>query len=175
VMYNGEELGMQNGEIALQDAQDPAGEYTPGIGMGRDPQRTPMQWSAEVHAGFSDGEPWLPVSADYPVLNVKSETADEDSFLNLYKALLTLRRDDFTLREGDFQLSSSIGNQVLTYRRQSPDGTYIVALNFSADVTNVDIGVAGDIVTSTHPASLPFFSGAQLILQPYGGVLIRVI
>lgn len=175
VLYNGEELGMKDGEIALQDLQDPAGEYTPGIGMGRDPQRTPIQWTDEAYAGFSDVQPWLPVSADYPTLNVKSESADQDSFLALYRTVLALRKTDVTLREGDFQLSSSVANQVLSYRRQSADGTYIVALNFSADVTNVDIGVAGDIVTSTHPASLPYFSGAQLILQPYEGVLIRVI
>ena len=174
-MYNGEELGMQNGEIALQDAQDPAGEYTPGIGMGRDPQRTPIQWTDEAYAGFSDAQPWLPVSADYAALNVKRESADRDSFLNLYRELLALRRDDFTLREGDFQLSSSSAGQVLSYRRQSSVGTYIVALNFSADIKQVDSGAAGEIVTSTHPASSPYFSDTQLTLKPYEGVLIRVV
>jgi len=174
VIYNGEELGMENADIAPNEMQDPAGNYTPGIGMGRDPQRTPLQWSAEQYAGFSQAKPWLPVGEHYTTLNVKNETSDNDSFLTLYRALLALRRNDITLRDGDFQLTSQNPSQVLTYRRQSSEGGYIVALNFSSEVKKVDIGSPGEVVMSTHPAFTPDFSEAQLVLKPYEGVLVRV-
>jgi len=174
VIYNGEELGMENGDITSNEMKDPAEKYTPGIGMGRDPQRTPMQWSAKENAGFSQTKPWLPIGTRYRTLNVENESSNDDSFLTLYRKLLSLRRDDVTLREGDFQLSSKTASQVLTYRRQSSEGIYIVVLNFSADVKEVDIGSTGEFVMSTHSAFASDISNAHLALKPYEGVLLRV-
>lgn len=174
VIYNGEELGMEDGVIAPDQVQDPAEYYTPGIGLGRDPQRTPLQWSADPYAGFSNVRPWLPVGERYQVLNVESESADADSSLSMYRALLSLRRNDVTMREGNFQLSSRPSSQVLTYRRQSTDGTYIVALNFSSNVQIIDDGSVGVLVASTHPSTPPDVSGSQIVLKPYEGILLRV-
>ena len=56
--------------------QDPWEKREPGLGVGRDPQRTPMQWDASPSAGFSDGVPWLPVASDYQQINVAVERQD---------------------------------------------------------------------------------------------------
>ncbi len=174
VIYNGEELGMENGEIASDEMQDPAGDHTPGIGMGRDPQRTPLQWSAEEYAGFSTAKPWLPVGIHYQNINVENESSDDDSFLALYRELLDLRKDNITLREGNFQLSSKVSSQVLSYRRESSEETYVVALNFSTELKDVDIGSTGKLVISTHPLYPAILNETHLILKPYEGALIRV-
>ena len=69
VTYYGEELAMTDAEVAPSQRQDPAG---------RDPQRSPMQWSAEANAGFSEAQPWLPVNSNYKEVNVEMQQAAED-------------------------------------------------------------------------------------------------
>src|SRR5690606_21820962 len=69
-IYYGEELGMADVLITHERVQDPLEKNLPGLGLGRDPCRTPMQWSTSRHAGFTEGEPWLPVAPDYVDKNV---------------------------------------------------------------------------------------------------------
>src|SRR4028118_2310319 len=64
-LYYGDELGMEDVPIPPELEQDPWGKRVPGMGLGRDPERTPMQWDASPAAGFTTGEPWLPVASDY--------------------------------------------------------------------------------------------------------------
>jgi alpha-glucosidase len=71
-LYNGDEIGMQDVPIPPELVQDPFEKNVPGIGVGRDPERTPMQWDASPSAGFSTGTPWLPVADNYAVVNVAS-------------------------------------------------------------------------------------------------------
>ena len=59
-MYYGDEIGMADVPIPPECVHDPLERNVPGLGLGRDPQRSPMQWTSGVHSGFSDGEPWLP-------------------------------------------------------------------------------------------------------------------
>jgi alpha-glucosidase len=72
-IYYGEEIGMTNALIEPNDVQDPAEKRQPGIGMGRDPERTPMPWDCSEMAGFTLGRPWLPLGADHRVVNVEIE------------------------------------------------------------------------------------------------------
>ena len=102
----------------------------PGLGLGRDPERTPMQWDGSANAGFTDGEPWLPLSADRATVNVAAQRADPTSMFSLYRALIALRRREPALSIGVHVKAEAIGD-VLTYRRFH-DGRWItVALNFS--------------------------------------------
>ena len=64
-LYYGDEIGMQDVPIPPERVQDPFEKNVPGIGLGRDPERTPMQWNAAPNAGFTDGTPWLPLADDY--------------------------------------------------------------------------------------------------------------
>src|SRR6185369_12806490 len=84
-IYQGEEIGMEDVPIPSQAVCDPWEKNVPGLGLGRDPERTPMQWDASENAGFTTGEPWLPLSSDHHVLNVQRQRAEPSSMLSLYR------------------------------------------------------------------------------------------
>jgi alpha-glucosidase len=63
----------------------------------------PMQWSVEKNAGFTTGESWLPIAADYPEINVESERENPRSLLVLYRRLIELRRGESALELGSFE------------------------------------------------------------------------
>ena len=91
-MYYGDEIGMSNGPVRFEEIQDKS-VFSHGNdeSVGRDPERTPMQWTAGQNAGFSTAKPWLPVNPACQNVNVESEQNEPDSFLALYRRLLTLR------------------------------------------------------------------------------------
>src|SRR3712207_8258592 len=91
-IYQGEEIGMTDVQIPPEKVQDPWEKNVPGLGLGRDPARTPMQWGATAQAGFTTGEPWPPVGADYHTINVAAQAGNPLSILSLYRALIRLRR-----------------------------------------------------------------------------------
>src|SRR5436190_24090520 len=84
-LYYGDEIGMHQVAIAPDQVRDPFEKNVPGIGVGRDGCRTPMQWDATAGAGFSMARPWLPLADDYIHENVTNLEADAGSILNLYK------------------------------------------------------------------------------------------
>src|SRR6185436_19508991 len=102
-LYYGDEIGMQNAVIARGAVRDPWEEREPGLGVGRDGQRTPMQWDASPAAGFSDGTPWLPVVSDYRQINVAVARDDPSSMLSLYRALIALRQASPALTYGVYR------------------------------------------------------------------------
>jgi len=69
-MYYGDEIGMRDVPIAPDQVQDPFEKNVPGLGLGRDPVRTPMQWSDVESAGFTSGTSWLPLADDFKTINV---------------------------------------------------------------------------------------------------------
>ncbi len=93
-LYNGDELGMPDARIAPDDVQDPAEKNQPGLGLGRDPERSPMLWENRENAGFTAPgvKSWLPLVWDWPGFTVETETADAGTMLKLYRELLKLRR-----------------------------------------------------------------------------------
>ena len=103
-LYYGDELGMQDVPIPPERAQDPWGKRV-GLGLGRDPARTPMQWDAGPSAGFcpADAEPWLPLAPDYRQVNVAAQHADPRSTLALTRRLLALRRASPALALGSYR------------------------------------------------------------------------
>ena len=76
-LYYGDELGIGNVEIAPDRIRDPWAKREPGLRVGRDPSRTPMQWDASAFAGFSIHEPWLPLTPDYEARNVAVMSKDK--------------------------------------------------------------------------------------------------
>jgi len=105
VVYYGDELGMCDVVIAPERIQDPQEKNVPGLGLGRDPTRTPMQWNAGPNAGFCPPgvKPWLPVAADYEQINVATEREEKMSMLTLTRSLLALRRRMPALNRGSYQ------------------------------------------------------------------------
>jgi len=131
-LYQGDELGIGAVEIPAERVRDPRELRQPGIGLGRDPSRTPMAWDATANAGFSAAEPWLPLHADWPQRNVAAQEADPRSMLNLTRALLRLRRAEPALSIGSLRLLDA-PNGVLAYERSEAGRRLLVLFNLTSD------------------------------------------
>jgi alpha-glucosidase len=103
MLYYGDEIGMEDGTIPRERLRDICAMAIPANGWGRDPARTPMQWDGSPHAGFTIGEPWLPVSPNCSDVNVETEKDDPLSMLTLYRRLIELRRGNPALTRGDWK------------------------------------------------------------------------
>jgi len=133
ILYYGEEIGMQNNDpTRKEDVKDPIGVLGWPMEIGRDGERTPMQWNSGPNAGFTTGKPWLPVPESAKTHNVETERKDPNSILNFYRRLLNLRKTDPALREGKYiELNASDPN-VMSFLRRYKDNTILVVLNMSA-------------------------------------------
>jgi alpha-glucosidase len=127
-LYYGDELGLGDVVIETSQVRDPRELREPGLGLGRDPVRTPMPWDESENAGFTTAKPWLPLNADWPTRNVARMTEESQSILTLYRRLLALRRDCLALSIGDFVLLIGEG-EILAYERRHDAERLIVALN----------------------------------------------
>ena len=129
-IYMGQEIGMSNTYIPLDDALDPvASRFFRRLPefvnrrlrerLNRDEVRTPMQWDGGPNAGFCPPgvRPWLPVNPDHVTVNVADETADPDSLLALYRTLSRVRRASAALHRGTLDLIPGLPEGVLGYRR----------------------------------------------------------
>jgi len=167
-LYYGDELGMTDGRIPPQQVRDLAGFREWGGRWSRDAARTPMQWDATPHAGFTTGEPWLPTNPDFPQRNVQAQDQDPQSFLWLVRRLLRLRRDHPALARGRYvPLEAPEG--VMAYRRELEGEAFTVALNFTE--SPVRLPLCGRVVASTHlDREGP---EGEVELRPYEGVVVR--
>ena len=150
-LYYGDEIGMHQVAIAPEQVRDPFEKNVPGIGVGRDGCRTPMQWDATAFAGFSTTTPWLPLADDFTHENVVNLAADERSILHLYKALIDLRKKLPPLQSGEYVPIAAEGD-LLLYRRQSGETAIVIALNLGAEpisIASETIGLGGEILLST--------------------------
>ena len=146
-IYQGEELGMTNIRLELEQYQDleslnlfrerTAQGYDPEDVMrsirarGRDNARTPMQWTAGENAGFTTGTPWLPVNENHRFLNAEAELADPDSVFHYYRRLIALRKQYDVFRDGRFTLLCPEDPQVFAYTRDTDTAHMLVVCNFS--------------------------------------------
>ena len=152
-LYYGDEIGMHNVAIPPDRVQDPFEKNVPGLGLGRDPCRTPMQWSAKENAGFSTAPTWLPLADDIATVNVEVEVRESHSILNLYRRLIELRRREQALAIGQYVAVPTAGD-VLAYRRHFDDEhRYLIVLNFAGEPAKFHSPTIPDqstIVLSTH-------------------------
>ena len=135
-IYNGEELGMQDIPIRPDEAQDPAEKRQPGIGMGRDPERTPMPWDNSPQAGFTTGSPWLPIGEANRPVNVQSSITEPDSMLGLYRRLLRLRRREPALVSGQLT-EMSAANGILQFLMSDGKKQFRVVMNLGEEAREV--------------------------------------
>ena len=169
-LYYGDELGMQDVPIPPARVHDPFERNLPGRGLGRDPERTPMQWSAAAHAGFTTGEPWLPVGANYREVNVEAQRDEPASLLTLYTRLIGLRRGEPALAVGSFELLEG-APEVLAYIR---GGTFLVALNLGERAQALRTAHGGHLALSTQLDRADERIGGHLALRPNEGVIVRL-
>jgi alpha-glucosidase len=148
-IYQGEEIGMTDVPIPQDQVRDPWEKNVPGLGLGRDPVRTPMLWDGGTNAGFSNGQPWLPVSPNFRDQNVELQARDPCSMLALYRSLLTLRRRESALSVGGYE-PVDVSESVLAYERRYNDQRLLVVLNLSADTVHPRCWpISGELLQST--------------------------
>jgi alpha-glucosidase len=177
-LYYGDEIGMHDVTISPDRVQDPFEKNVPGMGLGRDPQRTPMQWNGQENAGFTEGQPWLPIANDYREVNVEAERDDPRSMLTLYRSLIGLRRGEAALEVGRFEPVEADGD-VLAYTRRSrnDESDFLIALNLGSHPQvfhrRTD-APTGTIALSTHLDRAGERVERDLQLRADEGVVIRL-
>jgi alpha-glucosidase len=176
-LYYGDEIGMADVPIPFEEQQDPFGLREPGFG--RDPCRTPMQWSGAPNAGFAaPGVPklWLPLTSDYREVNVEHQLAEPASILNLYRRLLAYRQATPALQWGSYRAIDGIPEDCYVYLRQADGRRVLVALNFSGQERRLrlpDWG-RGQVVISTYLDRAETANLAQFTLRGDEGVIIEL-
>ena len=146
-VYQGQEIGMTN--IALPSIEDykdcmalkhyyndvrrkSPDKVLPKIQKAtRDNSRTPVQWSAETHAGFSSAEPWFAVNGNYRAINVAAQEKDPGSLLNFYRALIAFRSGSRTVRFGDYRELCPGHPHLYVYTRSFEGETLLVLCSFT--------------------------------------------
>ncbi len=150
-IYYGDELGMTDVHITPEKVRDPFEKRVPGMGLGRDPERTPMQWSALPNAGFSKVKPWLPVGSNFKEVNAVQEGNDQRSILSMYRKLIQLRRLSPILQYGNYE-SLEINNAfVFGFARSYKGHALAVVLNFSDQEVEFNTALKeGVLMYTTH-------------------------
>ena len=177
-LYYGDEIGMADVPVPPDRVQDPFERQVPGMGLGRDPERTPMQWDGSANAGFSPAEPWLPVGADYPTRNVAAHIASPRSLLSLYVRLIALRRAEAALAVGAYAAVYA-DEHVMAYLRVAGDRKFLVALNLTGEPRTVPetattrAPAAGRLVLSTELDRDDERVVGEIGLRPNEGILVE--
>jgi len=168
--YYGDELGLSDVPIPPALVQDPWEKNVPGLGLGRDPERTPMPWDRSPQAGFTRAAPWLPLNPDWPARNVAAEDADPGSMLSFYRRMLALRRAEPALQTGSWQLVS-VDDAHLAFAREEAGRRLIIALNFESAPLGITLP-AGRILLSSVLTREGELSSGPLQLGPYEGLVL---
>ena len=146
-VYQGEEIGMTNVEgLQTEDYQDiesvnfardrkkEGWEEEKILSYlarnSRDHARTPMQWNAEKHAGFTAGTPWMKENKNYREINVENSRKNPDSLFYFYQKLIALRKENDTLVYGDFRLIEEENPDIFAYERNLGEKKLVVLCNF---------------------------------------------
>ncbi|MGX8236365.1 glycoside hydrolase family 13 protein [Exiguobacterium undae] len=189
-IYQGEEIGMTNVAFeSIEEYEDieirnmwkerteqgasPA-ELLRSIHVkGRDNARTPIQWDATEHGGFTTGTPWLKVNPNYPTINVEKALQDPDSIFYYYKQLIALRHQHDLIVYGEYALILEDAPHVYAYTRTYENQTWYIYCSFATEDT---------IVPVTHDSSdrvignyndAPNVTDEQLTLRPYEAIVYR--
>lgn len=164
-IYQGEEIGMTNPHFNSIDAYRDveslnAYDYLKNQGYkeqeileildqkSRDNSRTPMQWNASNHAGFTTGEPWINIPQNYQHINVEEAMKDSESILHTYKTLISLRHHHDIITYGNIEPMYMEHEQLFVYRRHYHNQTWLIIANFSKEPVMLpeDLNVSGDVI-----------------------------
>jgi alpha-glucosidase len=176
-LYYGDEIGMKQVPIGTGDIRDPFEKRVPGLGLGRDGARTPMQWDASDFAGFSTVKPWLPLADDCGSENVAQERQETGSLYNLYRELLRLRRHSSALAIGSYQPIVA-GGDLLVYVRSEAEERLLIALNLGPDPASFDItagSLHGQVLLSSYGDREGAIVEDSIDLRPAEGLIIRIL
>jgi alpha-glucosidase len=146
----------------------------PGVGLGRDGCRTPMQWDDTAHAGFSTHEPWLPLSDIFGEENAMAQQRDDRSIYRLYRRLIALRRERRALALGRYRPIVAAGD-LLLFIRELDRERILVALNFGGDPLAASLpSVSGTLLLSTLGDRVDEPVQGDIDLRPHEGVVVEL-
>jgi oligo-1,6-glucosidase len=170
-VYQGEEIGMGNAPlVSLDDLRDvesrnhaaeriAAGDDPEELlarvrPMARDNARTPVQWDASDHAGFTTGTPWMPVDPDHVDVNVADQRDDPTSVLSHYRDLIVLRHTEPLVVDGRFELLLPHHPQLVAFRRSGEAATLLVVANLggtevTVDLADEDVPIDGQVLLAS--------------------------
>jgi alpha-glucosidase len=183
IMYYGEELGMQNNDPKRkEEVKDPQGiTGWPGE-IGRDGERTPMQWSDAKNAGFSNAKPWLPVPPTYKTHNLAAESKDPNSILSVYRQLLAMRHNEPALLNGTYTALNEDEPNVLSYLRKDNNEAILVLLNMSNSPQKIKLNLAPQgfaspkltVLLSTFQQPTSAAPADAVDLPPFGVLITKI-
>lgn len=168
-MYQGEELGLGEANVAFEDLQDPYGiTFWPNF-KGRDGCRTPIPWENEQvdYAGFSENKPWLPVDTAHKSQSVAEQNSDKNSILNAYREFMAWRKTQAVMITGDIEFIHT-AEPILAFYRTLNNEKMLCVFNLSAQQARLSLPVAITKAYDTlshHNATL---SNNQLIMNGFG-------
>jgi alpha-glucosidase len=183
--YYGAEIGMVTSTpTRREDVKDPIGITGWPKEKGRDGERTPMQWTPGLDAGFSTAaKTWLPVASDYKTVNVEVEQKEPDSLLVWHEKLIALRRENAAMRDGKQTMLNPDDPSVISFVREGADGksAIVVAVNCTGESKTVTLdakpaGVSGYTV-KTLITDVPALEGASSLtvtLPPFASWVAAV-
>ena len=170
-LYQGEELGLPEVELAQDEVQDPYGiQFWPEF-KGRDGCRTPMVWVTDNGAGgFSTAKPWLPVKAPHLALSVAAQDRDPASMLVHYRAVLAFRRAHPVLRVGAMDDIRAVG-EVTSFRRRGDEDLFC-AFHLGEGTAEVVLPEGSWTTIGTELGSQTA-TGGRVTLGPWGVCLAK--
>ncbi|RVQ60348.1 alpha-glucosidase family protein [Sinorhizobium meliloti] len=148
-LYQGEELGLPEAELAFEELRDPYGiRFWPAF-AGRDGCRTPMVWERELsNAGFSAGTPWLPVRDGHRMLAVDAQEGVEGAVLEHYRQTLGFRRAQSALVDGDMVFLGT-NQDLLVFTREKDDERLLFVFNLTQEPQTFHLPTT--LVAEPHP------------------------
>ncbi|MBY0354421.1 MAG: alpha-glucosidase family protein [Rickettsiales bacterium] len=165
-LYQGEELGLPEAEIAFEQLQDPYGiRFWPEF-KGRDGCRTPMPWRDAPHGAFTQGKPWLPVPEAHQRRSVETQEQDASSLLHHYRAFIAWRNNQPTLRSGDIRFVD-VAEPLLAFERSEGTDKILCIFNFSATVQTMELPSDARALTDVPSMTDQTMDGRRLTLKPY--------
>ena len=187
-IYQGEEIGMLNAhypsieqyrdveslnyyQILLKNGKTEKEALETLAARSRDNSRTPMQWNGERYGGFSETEPWLPVSAGFRnEITVEAQQNDQDSILSFYKKLIAMRKMYPVIAEGEISFLETGTDRVLAYQRKLGEQQIAVFCNLDGEKHTVKADGAwrGDpVLLENYEARQMDPEGETYTMEPY--------
>ncbi|WP_042147068.1 alpha-glucosidase [Paucisalibacillus sp. EB02] len=190
-IYQGQEIGMTNVQFPSIDDYDDVGmrnyynnELEKGTPVeeimeviwktGRDNSRTPMQWTTEINAGFSTGNPWMKVNPNYTEINVEAEMKNPNSIYHYYKKLIQLRKEYEVLVYGSYDITMEDHDQIYAYTRKLGDEITVIVTNLYGKETSFALPKELDVMNKELLLS-NYESNNENVLKPYEARVYKLV
>ncbi len=134
----------------------------------RDHARTPMQWNASEHGGFTTGTPWILNDDDYKQCNVEGQLKDTSSVLHCYKELIALRKKHQALVYGDIEFVDVKKKNLFCYYRRSEEECFYVECNLSEEMTKRYHRI------NEYERLMSNYGEESIVLRPYEATIYKV-